>query len=152
DRPPCGASRHRPYPYPRAWIVMRPVAKTSRREPTIALINIVFLMLIFFLLAGVIAPAYELDVSPPSAQRSAAESRQGSTVYVSKDGQVSFQNGLMDIASLGAAVAQRPDGSPDNLRVAVDQETDGQLLIDVVAQLRGAGISRVNLVTRQDEP
>lgn len=125
--------------------------KPARQHSQLPLINVVFLMLIFFLLAGTIAPAYELDVSPPSAQQSDSQSRQGSTVYVSKDGQVSFQNGLMDIAALGAAVAQRPDGSPDNLRVAVDEETDGQLLIDVVAQLRGAGVSRVYLVTRQGE-
>lgn len=126
--------------------------KSVQQNSQLPLINIVFLMLIFFLLAGTIAPSYELDVAPPSAQQSPSESRQGSTVYVSKDGEVSFQNGLTDIAGLGAAVAQRPSNSPDTLRVAVDQETDGQLLIDVVAQLRGAGINHVYLVTRRGEP
>ncbi|MEO9875251.1 MAG: biopolymer transporter ExbD [Anderseniella sp.] len=126
--------------------------KAARQHSQLPLINIVFLMLIFFLLAGTIAPAYELDVSPPSAQQEASENRPGSTVYVSRDGQVSFQNRLMDIAALGVAVMQRPSGSPDTLRVAVDQEADGLLLIDVVAQLRGAGISNVYLVTRQGEP
>lgn len=126
--------------------------KAVQQNSQLPLINIVFLMLIFFLLAGTIAPSYELDVAPPSAQQSPSESRQVSTVYVSKDGEVSFQNGLTDIAGLGAAVAQRPSNSPDTLRVAVDQETDGQLLIDVVAQLRGAGINHVYLVTRRGEP
>ncbi len=126
--------------------------KPARQHSQLPLINVVFLMLIFFLLAGTIAPAYELDVAPPSVQQSDSQSRQGSTVYVAKDGQVSFQNGLMDISELGVAVAQRPPDSPDTLRVAVDQETDGQLLIDVVAQLRGAGISSVYLVTRLGEP
>lgn len=126
--------------------------KAARKNSQLPLINIVFLMLIFFLLAGTIAPAYELDVSPPSAQQKVSGNRPGSTVYVSKDGQVSFQNGLMDIVALGAVVMQRPSDSPDTLRVAVDQEADGQLLIDVVAQLRGAGISNVYLVTRQGQP
>ena len=30
--------------------------KVNRREPTIALINVVFLMLVFFMVAGTIAP------------------------------------------------------------------------------------------------
>lgn len=126
--------------------------RPARQHGQLPLINIVFLMLIFFLLAGTIAPAYELDVSPPSAQQKASDNRHGSTVYVSKDGQVSFRDGLMEVTDLGAAVALRSPRAPDNLRIAADQETDGQLLIDVVAQLRGAGVKRVYLVTRQGEP
>ena len=43
---------------------MRPRAPEPKpkREPTIALINIVFLMLIFFLIAGTIAPSSEPDI------------------------------------------------------------------------------------------
>lgn len=123
----------------------------SRQHSQLPLINIVFLMLVFFLLAGTIAPVYELDVSPPTAQQKAAENRQGSTVYVSRDGQISFHNSSMDIAALGAAVSQRPSGAPDKLRVVVDQKTDGQLLIDIVAQLNGAGIKRVFVVTWRDK-
>ena len=123
------------------------------RQPNqLPLINIVFLMLIFFLLAGTIAPAYELDVAPPKAQHDESNSLHQSTVYVAKDGQVSFRNTLMDIAALGAAVAQGSPGVPEKLRVAVDQGAEGLLLIDVVAQLRGAGVERVYLVTRQGDP
>ena len=59
--------------------------KAVQQNSQLPLINIVFLMLIFFLLAGTIAPAYELDVAPPSAQQSPSDSPQGSTVYVSKE-------------------------------------------------------------------
>lgn len=42
---------------------MKQSQKTKKREPTIALINVVFLMLVFFLIAGTIAPALDQEIA-----------------------------------------------------------------------------------------
>ena len=43
---------------------MRPIAKAKpQREPTIALINIVFLMLVFFMVAGTLSQPLDSDLN-----------------------------------------------------------------------------------------
>lgn len=42
---------------------MRKAKTSSRREPTIALINIVFLMLVFFMVAGTLSQPLDKDLS-----------------------------------------------------------------------------------------
>jgi len=78
--------------------MIRPPAPRRTRDPTITLINIVFLMLIFFLIAGTIAPP--LDPGLELVDTSGLEGREPPDALVLlKDGTLSFRGAPTDLAA-----------------------------------------------------
>ncbi len=122
---------------------LAPPAPRRQVEPTIALINIVFLMLIFFLIAGTLATPlpsemktaqteFALPAAPPDALAIAA----GGTLY---------RSGA--VTTVGSFVAETDLSKP--VRIAVDRDLPARDLIDVVAALRAAGAGHVVMVTER---
>jgi biopolymer transport protein ExbD len=126
---------------------MRRLAKAKpQREPTIALINIVFLMLVFFMVAGTLAqpldPALRLvetrlleGQAPPDA------------LVVYPDGRIAYEGRpQIDAASF---VAQLPEEARAVVRVVPDRALSAEALVELTRDLRAAGVQRVMLVTQR---
>lgn len=119
----------------------------SKREPTIALINIVFLMLVFFMVAGTLAQPLdpelklvktkELDgIAPPDA------------LVVHADGRLSYRGA--DVASAEAYLSAREaEGEEIAVRLVPDRDLDAGALVTLTAELRRAGAARVLVVTER---
>ncbi|MBV0912472.1 ExbD/TolR family protein [Anianabacter salinae] len=128
---------------------MRRARPRSDREPTIALINIVFLMLIFFLVAGTLAPPLdgalrlvntaEWDAAPPP-----------DALVLHADGSLAYRGA--PIASAAAFAASLPEEDRDTLRIVPDRAAPAQRLVAVGAQLRAAGAGRIVIVTERALP
>lgn len=123
---------------------MKPLRRKSAKEPTIALINIVFLMLVFFMVAGALAPPMDKDlklvetaeldsVAPPDA------------LIAHPDGRLSYRGD--DVASAAAYLAGR-DGD-GVIRVVPDRELPAVQLVNLARELRSAGAEKVIVVTEQ---
>jgi biopolymer transport protein ExbD len=118
----------------------------KEREPTIALINIVFLMLIFFLVAGTIAPPLDTDlklVLTADIDTSAPS-----------DALVVHENG--DMAHKGKAVASANDyiaalkeEARATVRIIPDRNLPAETLVRIGRDLRAAGAGRVLIVTER---
>ncbi|THH35151.1 biopolymer transporter ExbD [Aliishimia ponticola] len=126
---------------------MRPLAKRKRdREPTIALINIVFLMLVFFMVAGTLAPPLdrslklvetrELDgAAPPDA------------LIVHPDGRLVYRGDIqLDAASFIAAL---PEEDREVVRLLPDRDLPARDLVSLTRALREAGAQKVLLVSER---
>lgn len=125
---------------------MRPVAKTSRREPTIALINIVFLMLVFFMVAGTLSHSLDSDLS--LVRTADLEGRMPpDTLVVHADGRMSFRG--KDMASADAFYASRSADKRDVVRVVPDRNLPAITLVNLARDLRAAGAQRVLIVTEK---
>lgn len=122
----------------------------AKREPTIALINIVFLMLVFFMVAGTLAAPLDSDLSlvrtrdlegraPPDA------------LIVHSDGRLSFRGA--DLSSAAAYMARRGqedgDGAGGAVRVVPDRDLPATQLVAIARELRVAGAGRVVIVTER---
>lgn len=143
--------------------------RKTQREPTIALINIVFLMLVFFLVAGVVAQPIDPDLNlvrtqdlkgtpPPRAivihpnGEMSVAGVQAQTVREALD--MLAQAGV-DFGSNPSRGAQQSNTALDDasatslgvVRVVPDRDLDAALLVDIGAQLRLAGASSVRIVT-----
>lgn len=118
--------------------------KKQISEPTLPMINVVFLLLIFFLLSASIAPRAPFVVEPPQADLE-LESGYAPILFLSADGQLFFQ-GHSDEAALAAAAAAVPPGSPLTLRA--DASVSARTVAQLLADMRAAGISQVQLVNR----
>ena len=130
---------------------MRVAPTSSRRakpEPTIALINIVFLMLIFFIVAAQIAPPLDGEVRLVSTAE--LENREPpDALVIMPDGLMKYRGALVTPAHY---VTIKQEANPDDLkaiRLVPDRELPAARLIDIGRQLRGLGAGKIMLVTEQ---
>lgn len=120
--------------------MIRPAPPRRKRDSTIAMINIVFLMLIFFLIAGTVAPPLDPDLE--LVDTSGLEGREPPDALVlHKDGTLSFQGKPTDPATYMAG----RDAGP--VRIVPDRDASGARLIQVTGMLRRLGAPSVFLVT-----
>ncbi|KQB97665.1 biopolymer transporter ExbD [Loktanella sp. 1ANDIMAR09] len=125
---------------------MRRRRTRSEREPTIALINIVFLMLIFFLVAGTLAKPLDKDLR---LVRTAdlASSAPADALVLHADGRMTY--GGVAIASAADFLADLPESARANVRIIPDRDLPAATLVAQGRALRAAGADRVVIVTEQ---
>ncbi|RLJ97934.1 ExbD/TolR family protein [Ruegeria conchae] len=115
---------------------------SRKRDSTIPLINVVFLMLIFFLIAGTLAPP--LDPELQLVDTSELEGRDPPDALVlNADGILSFRGVQTDPE---AFMARHDDGP---VRIVPDRHVSGQRLMELTGALRRYGAPSVFLVTQQ---
>ncbi len=125
---------------------MKGPRRKSAREPTIALINIVFLMLVFFLVAGAVAQPLdpELKLVRTGALEGAAPP---DALVVHPDGRLSFRGS--EIASVDAFLSDFEAEAGATVRVVPDRNLPAALLVEIGAALNAAGADRVMIVTER---
>jgi biopolymer transport protein ExbD len=128
---------------------MRRLRIPPRREPTIALINIVFLMLVFFMVAGTLARPLDSDLSlirtaelegrpPPDA------------LVIHPDGALSYQG--VEVTSLSVYMARFDGAETPEVRLVPDRALPAADLVQIARDLRAAGAGRVVIVTERGLP
>ncbi|WP_108258597.1 ExbD/TolR family protein [Mangrovicoccus ximenensis] len=128
------------------------LASPPKRQPSesiIPMINVVFLLLIFFLMTAQIAPPAPFEVEPPEA-RSEAQPEGELTLLVDADGQLGFRDmagGDEVLQAVSAAMADCGDGCAAPLQIRVDAALPAAKLAALMAQLPAAGILRAEIVT-----
>lgn len=130
-----------------------PTRKSRKPENTVALINVVFLMLIFFLVAGTLAPAPDRDVNfitlaatDPTAPPD--------MLFIRADGTLSWRGEALPLADhvLRWQGLQNDGMDLVPLRIAADRSLPALDLLDTIDQLRKAGVDRLVLIAeRQPE-
>ena len=117
-------------------------------EPTIALINIVFLMLIFFLIAGTLAPPLDKDLT--LVRTAGLEGREPpDALIVRSDGTAMWRGQEIEIAD---AARHAKTGSEDDgtvMRIVPDRDLPAIRLIEIAEELRRGGAARIFVVTER---
>ncbi|SMX41537.1 ExbD/TolR family protein [Actibacterium lipolyticum] len=133
-----------------------PPARRPQGESIIPMINVVFLLLIFFLMTSAIAPPEPVDVTPPEA---ASETQADGMfrLFLDADGALAFQETQgadPALAALGAArdayCAQNGCDAGANapqLLVRADQSVPAAELAKLLPRLAALGFSNAQLVT-----
>ena len=116
----------------------------------VPLINIVFLLLIFFLIAGTITPRADIPIDFPQTAETPAARMPADAVYVSAGGFVSYRGASVDLGGLAATVAAEFTATEDrSLAVVVDRSLPATDLSPILGALAGAGVTKVRLITRR---
>lgn len=128
--------------------------KRSPQESTITLINVVFLMLVFFLIAGTLTPPLDKDVTLISTLQS-EQAEPPDALFVTKDGVMRARGAEVTAPAYVAAVRQMelllPE-DPVTVKIAADRDLPAERLIAIVGELRDAGASRITVVTERTMP
>lgn len=122
-----------------------PATPRSRPDPTIALINIVFLMLIFFLIAGQLAPPLDPALELVDTSDLAAAPPPDALV-ISAEGEVSYRGDPVEPA---AYLETLEEGA--RVRLVPDRALPASRLVEVASELRAAGAPSVAIVSRQGD-
>ncbi len=125
---------------------LKPKARQSR-EPTIALINVVFLMLVFFMIAGTIAPL--LGNSVQLAETHDLEGREPPDALVIRaDGVLEYRGA--ELTDVEAYVERASIDLPlDTVRLVPDRALPAVRLKEVSDNLRGLGAKKIFVVTQR---
>lgn len=115
-------------------------------EPTIALINVVFLMLIFFLVAGTVARPLDSGLRLVSTEGIAGRAPSDALV-IHADGRLTWRGD--DVASPEDFVAEQAAEARALLRIVPDRDLPAADLVRIGRALRQAGAERVMIVTEK---
>lgn len=113
-----------------------------RTESIVPMINVVFLLLIFFLMSSSLAAPDPFEINPPIAS-SDVEPAVDRILYVDKTGRTSFE-GAEDATALNKLIAISQTDSV--IQVRADAELEARVLAALLEDLAIAGLSRVELV------
>lgn len=118
--------------------------RRPRAESIVPMINVVFLLLIFFLMTSRLAQPDPFEVTPPEAALD-TEATAEAVLYVDAQGQMHFDGagGEAAIARLAAAGA----GSPA-VQLRADAGLEAAALARILRQLAASGLSRAELTVR----
>ena len=119
---------------------LRKTTSTTKLEPTIALINVVFLMLVFFLIAGSVAPP--LDDQIDLVDTTTLDGRPPPDAGVLQaDGILEFRGAPVTAAEL---VARDPQP-----RLVPDRNVPAETLLRTARELQAAGAMQIWIVTER---
>ncbi|QFT30359.1 Biopolymer transport protein ExbD/TolR [Labrenzia sp. THAF82] len=116
-------------------------------ETTISLINIVFLMLIFFLVTGQLTPPQDPDVILPET-KSSDPLPPPDALYARGDGALVYREAPVTAADYLANHLPEREGAPRQVKLAADKNLGAGKLLQHVKALYGAGADAVVVVTR----
>ncbi|MCR8723319.1 ExbD/TolR family protein [Frigidibacter sp. ROC022] len=122
-------------------------------ETIVALIDVVFFLLVFFILVGRMDATAPFDVIPPTGLTGQDLPAGGLTVAVDSDGRYAIDNVLMSRDEVLTLAAGRIAEDPDLLfRINADRETALRFVLPLVSELEAAGAREVVLVVTPNPP
>jgi biopolymer transport protein ExbD len=127
---------------------------TARRQSNwvFQFINIIFLILLFFLINGTITETPQQDILPPITIRSEAGSAPHNGLYVDQSGRLFFQNRQVTEAEFVVTALSRRSTAPRPQLIVVDRRLPAVAMIDLVSSLESAGMSDLSLLTIRPSP
>lgn len=112
------------------------------------LVNVVFLLLIFFMLTGRLVADDPFDIAPPRSISDGMPEQRDLLVLVGLDGRLALDGEMIDPAMFKRMVATRLAASTAlRVRVKVDNRIDATRLVALLETLRDAGVERLFLLT-----
>ena len=112
------------------------------------LIDVVFILLVFFMLAGAIEPSEPFDLAPPKTSAELRGDTQDYVVLISEAGSIALDDRVipqhMVAAEIDAALTQRPGAL---IQLKPDADTEADLVIEVMEAIREGGADYIVLLT-----
>ena len=127
---------------------IQPPRTKHDEERILPLINVVFLLLIFFMLAGRLAASDPFGIAPPASSSGTPAQNQEIVVFAAQDGRIALDGEMIDEAELKSAVAKRMAGAGvPELYLRADGRASATRVVAIMETLREAGVERLHLLT-----
>ena len=123
-------------------------------DKIIPMINIIFLLLMFFLIVGNISELVDEDVVPPRSTSNTVSTSAGTDWVLTRDGVIVFGGQAFDLPRLAGQLAAQPATAgplPNRIVLRADANAHSGALIPLMDLLRRHGVEKISLVTINDD-
>ncbi len=113
-------------------------------DRVLPLINVVFLLLIFFMVAGHLSATDPFTVTPPRSDTETTPEMGTHLILIDRQGRLALDGLPLTEAALLAAIGSSPTAT---VRIKADGAVDAIRVIALMERLRGAGLTDLQLLT-----
>lgn len=121
--------------------------RRSDDDRILPMINVVFLLLVFFMVAGQLSSTDLFEITPPNAEQGADMTGTEAQVLVAASGALALDGVALDEEALIAGLRIRAGDGRTAIRLKADARADAAGVARLLARFREAGIRDVRLVT-----
>ena len=129
------------------------IHRSHKRMPEVSLvplINVIFILLIFFMVTGSVAPLDIVKVNLPIAQNSLQQISDGTNIFIARDKTIAVNNDIVTADDLPTIIQTIIIENPKvSITLKVDNQADANYLISILDTLYSAGAENVVLQTNQ---
>jgi len=115
------------------------------------MIDVTFIMLIFFIVTTSFVKESGIDVNRPQASTAERKERGNILIAITPSGDIYMDKKLVDIRAVRANIermrAENPEGS---VVILADRESNTGTLVEVMDQVRLGGVEQVSIAANQD--
>lgn len=117
-------------------------------DQILPLINVVFLLLIFFMVVGSLSATDPFRIEPPRSVNGGAGDPKDLILLIGADGRLALDGAVVEAAQLQGAVAGRLQSlAHPEVHVKADGGAEASAVVKVMETLRRAGVERIRLMT-----
>ncbi|MGH8518058.1 MAG: ExbD/TolR family protein [Panacagrimonas sp.] len=121
-------------------------------DAMLPLINVVFLLMVFFMLVGALSPPEAFELVPPRSNTLNPADAGGRSLIVAADGRLGLGREAFAQEQLAAHAATWLAQNPGAvLQVKADAAAEAQSVLEVLEVLQAAGITKVELLAAGTE-
>ena len=122
--------------------------RTPIAESVLPMINVVFLLLIFFMLAGALSATDVFEIDPPESETADPARPSRALLLLDARGRLALDSMIIDDRSLTHLLAARRESEPDlEIHLKADAGVATERVVAVMQALLEAGIAEVTLKT-----
>ena len=123
--------------------------RKKRLPNLVPLINIVFLLLIFFMLSGTLSKKDLFEVDPPLSYTGSNAETPEMTILIRNDNNISLDDKIIPLNNLEAYLTSLlKDKSIEEVLIKADGNASSGTLSKVIRMIRNTGIKRAAIVTK----
>lgn len=130
------------------------IRKRSKKDVEIAIVNLVdviFILLIFFIMTTTFSKETGLDITKPAAGSAAQLEKENIMVGISKEGTIHLDERQVDLPMLQAILRRELAEDADRAVVIVsDRDADMGVVVDVMDECNMAGVHKVSVAANQE--
>ena len=114
------------------------------------MLDIVFIMLIFFIVTATFVKEAGLEIVKPEAETGVKKPLASILIAIGDTGEIWVENRPVELRALQSVIeklfAENPKGE---ISIQADAESPGHLIVDVIEQAKNAGVQMISISTRE---
>jgi len=114
------------------------------------LLDVVFILLIFFIVSTVFVRESGVDVDKPEAVTARQLERSSVLIAITRDGDVVHDGSRIGVSGVRGTVEQLLRNEPRPVVLQTDKAVPAELLVNVIDQVKLAGAEQISIATAAD--
>ena len=128
--------------------ISRGPRRRNADEAMLPLINVVFLLMVFFMIVGGMSVPDAIDLKPAQSQQLDDVDDDPLRLLVDREGRLALGRDVFEADQLASRIDPWRKAHPhESLQLQADAQADAQYVVALLEQLRGLGIEQVVLLT-----